>query len=251
MEGKYILETAVKIATLMLESGAEIYRAEESISRICKAYGALSAEVFAIPSSIIATIYTVNEDPFTISRRVCFKDTDLDKVDQLNNLSRYICSNTPDYNSVQELIHIIMTRKTYSELYIVITHAIVPAVFCLFFGGTVIEALYSMIAGVIIRYMLKYLQHMKANILFTNIICGAIGALLSVVIYNAGLVNRFDTMIIGTIMLLVPGLVLTTAMRDFMLGDVVAGMLRLIEALLIAIGIAIGVAIILTLFGLF
>lgn len=251
MEGKYILDIAVSIATLMLENGAEIYRAEESISRICKAYGAKSAEVFAIPSSIIATIYMENQDPFTLSRRVCFKDTDLDKVDHLNNLSRYFCNNTPEYQYAIEMIKVIMTRKEYSEPYILISHAVVPAVFCLFFGGTLIEALYSMIAGVIIRYLLKYLQHMKANILFTNIICGATGALVAVIIFKLGLVSDFDNMIIGTIMLLVPGLILTTAMRDFMLGDVVAGMLRLIEALLIAIGIAIGVAIILTIFGLF
>ncbi len=251
MQGKHILEVAIDISSLMLECGAEIYRVEDSINRICKAYGAKRVDVFAIPSSIIATIYFEDEDAVTLSRRISFKDTNLDRVDHLNNLSRYICNNTPDYTSVKEMISIIMTRKQYKNIYIVLTHAIVPAIFCLFFGGTIIEAGYSMIAGVIICYLLKCLNYLKANILFTNIICGAIGALVAVIIYKLGLVQNYDKMIIGSIMLLVPGLILTTSMRDFMLGDIVAGMLRLIEALMIATGIAIGVAIILSLFGLF
>ena len=251
MQGKYILEIAMDISSLMLECGAEIYRIEDSINRICKAYGAERVDVFAIPSSIIATIYIKDENAVTLSRRIYFKDTNLDRVDHLNNLSRYICNNIPDYAYVNELINVISTRKQYKKIYIVLTHAIVPAIFCLFFNGTIVEAIFSMISGIIIYYILKLLNYLNANILFTNIICGGIGALVAVIIYKFGLVQNYDKMIIGSIMLLVPGLILTTSMRDFMLGDIVAGMLRLIEALMIATGIAIGVAIVLSLFGLY
>ena len=52
-----------------------------------------------------------------------------------------------------------------------------------------------------------------------------------------------DKIIIGSIMLLVPGLALANAMRDFISSDTVTGISRATEAILVATGLAIGVAI--------
>ena len=249
MQSEKLLPIAMRIGSLMLEYGAEIYRVEESIYRICKAYGAVSTDVFAIPSSIIVTMYMENEDAITLSKRVFAKQTDFDKVDQLNNLSRYVCSNLPDANTINELIQVIMARPEYNQKSVLIAYAIIPAAFCLFFKGTLVDAAFSMITGIVVKYLLDILYRFKSNTIFTNIICSSIGSLLAILFVKLGLAENYDKIIIGTIMLLVPGLILTTSMRDFMMGDLMAGMLRLIEALLVATGIAIGVALILTLFG--
>ena len=249
MQSKNLLPIAIKIGSLMLEFGAEIYRVEESIVRICKAYGAVSTEVFAIPSSIIVTISMEDEDSYTLSKHIFSKETDLDKVDKLNDLSRYICNNTPDLKTVSEMIKIILTRKKYNRLSITISYAVAPAVFCLFFGGNLKDATFSMICGVIVKLFYNNLTRLRANTIFINIICSSVGSLFAILFVKFGFADHYDKIIIGTIMLLVPGLILTTSMRDFMMGDLIAGMLRLIEALLVATGIAIGVALVLTLFG--
>ena len=52
------LYRALDIGQAMLQSGAEISRVEDSIRRLCVAFGAERADVFAITSNITVTIYS-------------------------------------------------------------------------------------------------------------------------------------------------------------------------------------------------
>ncbi len=249
MQGQRLLPIAINVGKLMLECGAEIYRVEESIIRICKAYGAKSVEVFAIPSSIIVTLNMDGDEFITLSKRVFVKETDLDKMDKLNGLSRLICSSYPEADEIEEKIDEIMNSKVYNQPIILLAYAITPATFCFFFGGNLKDAASALIIGIIIKFTLDGLIRFNANVIFTNIICSAVGSIFAILCVRIGIADNHDKIIIGTIMLLVPGLILTNSMRSFMMGDLMAGMLLLIEALLVAIGIAIGVALILTIFG--
>jgi len=249
MQREQLLPTALKIGKLMLEYGAEIYRAEESIIRICKTYGAESVDVFAIPSSLIVTIDMGGDESVTMTKKVFQKEIDLDKVDQLNHLSRFICSNKPSSQEINKILDEIMTRKPYNMVTLIAVFAIVPAVFALFFGGNFKDAGVAMGIGILIKFVLDFLDKLKANIIFENVICSSIGSFFAILSVRIGIADNYDKIIIGTIMLLVPGLILTNSMRDFIMGDFLAGIIRLIEAILVATGIAIGVALILSIFG--
>ena len=54
-----------------------------------------------------------------------------------------------------------------------------------------------------------------------------------------------DSIVIGNVMLLIPGLALTSALRDIIGGDLITGSLVMIEAVLKAVAIAIGFAVLL------
>mgnify|MGYP002686086031 CR=1 FL=1 len=49
-----------------------------------------------------------------------------------------------------------------------------------------------------------------------------------------------DAAIIGTLMMLVPGLPITNAMREIMAGDIISGLSRTADAILVASAIALG-----------
>jgi len=249
MRGQELLSTSMKIGQLLLEYGAEIYRAEESIIKICKAYGAESVHVFAIPSILIVTLSYNGGEQITITKRVYEKEIDLNKVDKLNNLSRYICANRPTSEEISHLLNEIMSINNYNKITIIAMHAIIPAVFALFFGGNFKDASVAMGIGILLKFVLDLLFKFKANIIFTNIICSSIGSVIAIIMVRLGVADNYDKIIIGTIMLLVPGLILTNSMRDFIMGDILAGIIRLIETILVATGIAIGVALVLYLFG--
>ena len=85
-----------------------------------------------------------------------------------------------------------------------------------------------------------YLKNLRINEFFINIVGGALAMLLSLIFKSISLVVKFDGLVIGSIMLLVPGLAITNAIRDTIAGDLVSGLARAIEAFLVAIGIAIG-----------
>ena len=89
------LYLALNIGEQMLTSGAEVWRVEDSIRRICRAYGAVRVDVFSITSSIVVTIYGPEFSSLTQTRRISGLNTDMYRLDQLNQLSRDICSNVP------------------------------------------------------------------------------------------------------------------------------------------------------------
>ena len=100
MELKELLTATTALGYDILRHGAETYRVEECITRMCRAYGYPQAEVFVIPSSIVVTITAPDGEYLTRTRRVLRRDTDLDKVDRLNALARRICETTPTYTEV-------------------------------------------------------------------------------------------------------------------------------------------------------
>ena len=70
IQAEALLKTALDIGEEMLHNGAEVYRVEDSIGRICLAYGAARIDVFAIPSSIVATLEMKDALPVTQTRRI-------------------------------------------------------------------------------------------------------------------------------------------------------------------------------------
>ena len=61
---------------------------------------------------------------------------------------------------------------------------------------------------------------------------------------------KLDVVILGAVMLLAPGVVMTTAIRDMLSGELVSGVSRGAEALAIAVAVATGVAVVLSIGGL-
>ena len=104
MEMKKVLKYAMEIGECMLVSGAGVSRVEDTISRICKAYGAKEANVFSITSSIVTTIEDEKGEILTQTKRIRSYKTDFTKLDELNQLSRYMCKELPEEEEVKRKI---------------------------------------------------------------------------------------------------------------------------------------------------
>ena len=112
---KEILAASTALGFDILSHGAETYRVEESITRMCAAYGYQNADVFVIPSSIVVTITDDTGAYLTRTRRILSRDTDLDKVDKLNALCRQICAETPEYEEIVARLQKIEEGPVYSN----------------------------------------------------------------------------------------------------------------------------------------
>ena len=73
-------------------------------------------------------------------------------------------------------------------------------------------------------------------------------SLFSVVFYRMGLGNAPGSILVGSVMPLVPGVSLVNAIRDFADGDYIGGGVRFLDALMVALGVAIGVGITYTIY---
>lgn len=244
-----LLCCVLDIGEQMLVSGAEINRVEDSIKRICKSYNAKRVDVFTITSSIVVTLQREDGCTFTQTRRIHKYSTNLDKVDKLNNLSRYICSYTPEANYIANELAEINKGKTYGLFVEYIVYALNAGVFTVFFGGSFRDALVSSVIGILLKLTIVLTQKIDTNILFVNIISSFVVGLFAILSVSAGIGESIDKIIIGNIMLMIPGIALTNSIRDIIRGDTISGLFRLCEAIVMALSIAVGFGVASIFFG--
>ena len=246
-----LLNAAVDVGYMLLANGAEIYRVEESIQRILYAYDAKNADVFAIPSCIIVSINDRDNEAITKIRRLYSRDTNFDKVEQTNDLCRRICSEKPEYAWIKSELARIEQRPAYSFAWQLMGYALAASTFTIFFGGGIREALCALVLGLIIRIVTKRMDKLNANPFFINVIASGIIAIFAMGAVYLQFAASVDKIIIGALMLLVPGVAITNSMRDIIAGDLIAGLMKMVEALMVATAIAIGTGGALSLFRYF
>ena len=242
MDYYLLLDMAVNLGYELAMAGAETYRVEESIRRVLLTYG-LESEVFAIPNCIIVSIETPEGKPMTRMRRVGQHGNDLDAAEWFSSLSRAICNRKPDpAEGIQWLTQVNTLRKQYSLPASLMGNFLAAAGFGLFFGGTIADTLWAGVIGVMIGLVSHFLASIKTNPFFTTITNSFLMALSAYTLSALGLTDSADAAIMGTVMLLVPGLLFTNAMRDIIYGDTNSGVNRIMQVFLVAAGIALGTA---------
>ncbi len=245
------LNKLIKISTLagkiMLESGAETYRVEETISRICIAYGAHTADSFVIPTGIMVTI-TYYDEVATLVKRITSRGVDLNKIDAVNDLSRKIQLESIDLCDLNKDLIKISNEPRYSAFITLLCSSIAAGCFSIMFGGDLKDFFSTCLIGAIIKIVMIIFQKLNINEFFVNSFCGGLCAILAVIFLKLNLCSNLDKTIIGSIMLLVPGLIITNAIRDTIAGDFLSGITKASEAFLIAVSIAVGTGAILSIF---
>ena len=242
MDYNLLLELCTNLGYRLTMCGAETFRVEESINLIMKRYG-IQAEVFAIPNNITVSIETPEGKPMTRMRRIGFHGNDLDSVERYTNLSRRICAEKPDVETaVQWLKETDNSLRRYGKVWRLAGNFLGGAGFSVFFGGTIPDLLFGGICGLVIGLVDMMMDKLNTNQFFRTIIASFFMSLLAYVLASAGIVNNADTVIIGALMILVPGLLFTNAMRDIIYGDTNSGVNRIVQVFLIALAIALGTA---------
>lgn len=247
MKGLELLEFVSRFGTMMLSCGGEINRVEDSIKRICVAYGYDDISVFAIPRTLIITV-SENGVPITKLQNIQNRGVNLDRVARLNSLSRMICAVKPSADTVNRRLDHIGKSPLYGRTLIYASNFAAPFCYALVFGGGWREAAAAGIAGLAVRFIEDFASRSDAGVLFENLLSACVMVIVAMLFYISGFALAYDKTIIGVLMMLVPGVTLTNGARDFISGDFFAGTYTLIEALLSAVGIAAGVAVTMGLF---
>jgi len=232
------------IGQYMLQSGGEISRVEDSIRRLCLAFGAERADVFTITSSIVVTVYAQKFGAVTQTRRVTGQQYDLHRLELLNQLSRRICAEHLSLEDTERALEAIRTTSQYGFRVQLATYALISASFSLFFGGSALDAVASGLIGVVLKCLDRLIRRTEANAFLSALICSCLGGLLASLAVRVGLGEAVDMISIGNIMLLIPGIPLTNSLRDMFSGNTISGMLRFLEAILTALVIAFGFALV-------
>lgn len=245
---KEVLSLAVETGDALLRNGAEVYRVEDTVMHILEAYEIEEYDVYVLSNGIFASANENKEDACSMIRHIPLGSTHLGRIAALNQLSREICSHECSlidaWTRLEECKKIPDTKKSAALFFC----GLGCGCFGFLFGGTLLDALAAFFIGLLLKVILLRLSTGKSSKFMVNILGSAFVTFLSLLLYSIGLPILYDKIIIGSIMPLVPGIALTTSIRDFFNGDYLSGAIHMIDAILTAFCIAVGVGTIMTVY---
>lgn len=249
---KDVLRLAIFAGELMLANGAETYRVEDSVVRICKSRGFHHINVFLTPNVII--ISDERFDGYSFMKVIRHRCINLNKVDLLNDFSRRFVVNTDITieEAIKELKSLdddILYKPPYSKLAVNISTAIGSSSFAVLAGGDdLITFMLTLITSVIA--MLTYDKVMKISriSIFATLVASIIISIAGVALTEIGILETPKMLIVGSIMPLLPGVPFIKGIRDLISGELVSGITRAFDAGMIATSIAAGVGMIINVY---
>ncbi len=240
MDYRSLLDITTEIGYQLAMSGAETFRVEETITRIFAAYH-IQAEVFAIPNCLTVSLETDTQKPMTRMRRIGHHGTNLDAVERYNNLSRKICSEKPEPALAAQWVQETKASIRKYPFWIRVLGAVACAAgFTLVYGGSYTDSICCFFCGLAAGLIAQIFEKWKVNAFFSTIASAFAIALIANLYGILGFAANSDGIIISSLMLLVPGLLFTNALRDIIYGDTNSGINRIVQVLLIGVAIALG-----------
>lgn len=247
-EVKKLMKLALSAGQSMLQNGAETYRVEDTMVRICASRENVeNVDSFVTQTGIFITLEYEHE-VFSNFLRVKNVSIDLNKINNINEFSRRFVSTNISIEEGLQTIEEINLLKSYSQLTKALSGSCSAAFFCLMFGGTFGDFISSFIVSIITIGILFQIGKYKLTFFIENFFGAFLASLFAYFTMLAGIGENIDKIIIGSIMYLVPGVAITNAIRDTMSGDSLSGLSRGMEAIFSALAIAFGVGIVLNLY---
>ncbi len=237
------LRLSTDAARIVLESGGETYRAEDVMAAVASSLGALDPDSFATPTGFMASCDDATGRSRSVVKRIRKRQMNLEKIARVNALAMDAVSGRLDQDGIERELCAIDTLGSYPAPLPSLGAAFVTGFFCLLFEGAWNDALVAAAVGIVIGRIMSWLGSMKLSDFFSNIVGGAFAAAVAIGAQYLGLAGNKDAVIIGSIMLLVPGVMIVNAIRDLIAGDLLAGIARGADAFISAAGISIGVGV--------
>ena len=240
-EAKKLLNLAIKLGRTMLKHGAEIYRVEDTITRIYKSYDNIKAANALVTYNFIIVSFIYNDTHYTNMRRVVLGEKNLEKISLINSLSRQIVSGSLNLDESFKQLTEIKNMRSYPGWAVIAAMMVSGPFFAIMFGGTFKDSIFAMLIMIIESAFLIFATKVKVMNFLSNFLGAFIATVVVMLAAKFLPITNPSSIIIVSIMPLVPGVQVTNSVRDFMAGDYISGMIGLQAAVFGATTIALGV----------
>jgi uncharacterized membrane protein YjjP (DUF1212 family) len=247
-EADQLITLGVKAGSLLVQSGAETYRVEDTVQRMLSACGAEAPSVVALTTAIFVT-FTYEGRFVSSNQRIGRRTINLQRVADINALSRELAGqpHSRPGEALSRLELIADSRPIFSYWVQLACASVSGAAFCLLFGGSWVDSEVAVLASCLVYLVFSVCNRIGLVRFISTFVGGAAAAAVSIAAVSLLPAINMEPLTIGAIMALVPGVLLTNGVRDIMSDDLLSGVTRLSEAGLAAAGLAAGVVAILSL----
>lgn len=234
-----VLELTLTVGHALITSGAEVTRVEDTLTRIARAYDHNNVEVYVTPTGLFISLE--GRPPVSGVRRIKRRDMALDRVSAINTLSRQIASN-PGHPTDH-----LPTVKTILESPPPVPEWLHPPLWALgaaactmLVGGTFPDFLPAFIANLVAQEVLKLIAWCRLPEAVGDFLAGFTAVFAAALLHHLTGANM-EAVVVGGIMILVPGTAFTTTIRDAIAGDLGSASARAAEVALKVAALAAGV----------
>lgn len=242
MKDKMILGLILDIGSRMIQSGAETHRVEDTLYRLCDSYHFTDCNIWVVPSNIQATVKTVSGEYLTQIRHIRNTGVDYCRLDQLNSLSRYACSNTPDADVLSSMFSSILNSPNEHAWINYLAGTLAASGFGIFFNCDYLDILITICASLLVTFLMRWLSKRETNPMILNFIIAFAAELFILTAVQIGLGHHSGYITVAVVMLLISGLGATNGVRDIVHLDTLSGVMNISVAFTGAVGIAMGIA---------
>lgn len=225
-----------RAARLLLENGSETYRVEETAIRMAQGFGLHQVNISAFPTTIL-----LEADGSARVVRVSRRGTNTLRIAQVNSISRRVSCGEMTADEADAELTRIERAPGPSQRTLLLAYAVAAAAFSMLYGGDVGAFIVAFLLGLLAQAVQPLFSRIEMGALFGNFAGGLTTAFFAQTLAMILPYGNVNATITGGILPLLSGLLMTTAVRDTMYGDLVSGMSRALEALLLAASVALGV----------
>lgn len=245
-----VLELALEAGRILLQNGAEIFRVEETIDRICKKFEIEEVDSFVLSNGIFLTAYYNGTESFAKVKHIPMCGIHLGIVTEVNHLSREIAEGKVDIEAAFIRLKEIEQMPPKKSYKLVLGAGLGSGFFCYLLQGNIMESFMAFVIGMVLYVFVLFAHKHELSKILVNIIGGIIITVLALIVTSVPtpITATVDKVIIGAILPLVPGVAFTNAIRDIADSDFISGTVRMIDAILVFVYIAVGVGFVLSLY---
>lgn len=243
-----LLHVTIKVGRLILQSGGEVFRVEDTIERMCSSFSNLDGvEVLCMKTSVSVTL-VFEGIPYTQIAREKSPSTKLEVIDMINSFSRNFVNKEMSLDQAYKEVTKIDRTKDFPKWFLGLCTGFVGAFFTILFGGPIIDFIPAFFVGFLGFFVVNKAPKFHVPEFMVQLLAGIMTAGLAVAFVKLGLAKDLDMIVIGCLMPYVPGMAITNAIRDILSGDTMTGLMSIAQAIFIAVGLAFGAGMVLALY---
>lgn len=245
-EAQSLMELASFAGYLLLKNGAEVYRVEDTLTRICSSRKNIDhVEVLAIYTSVMIS-FRYEGEMITSLRKTNILDINLEKVALLNAFSRkFVQEDVSVKEGIALLEDIAKREKEFEGLKSNLVAAIGCSLFAIILGGTITDGIISFFIVNVELWILQMVSGWNLKFFVQTILGAVLASVMATTFHSVGWIHNLDAVTIGAVMIFFPGVAITNAVRDLMSGDILSGSTGIVKSLFVALALALGVGLVL------
>lgn len=238
------LEIILKAGKILLSSGAEISRTEDTMNYIARAMNFKDLEAYVSNRGIFATAKKDDNTEITRIYNVPEVDINLSKIESVNALSRRITQKNITIEEIESELNQIDTMSDYSFFWRLVAYTLGASGFSYAIGSSITDSIIAGIIGLILGvYMCTIKRILSSDVLIT-ILGSILIALLGNLFIHFELGSNLSVILLGAMIDIVPGVPFVNAIREYSQNNYNTGITLMMGALLTCISMAVGVAVV-------